>query len=79
MVALESLAAGTPVVAYARGGLPEIIDEHSGALATADDEDAFTRAVGRASGLRRAACRARAGSFPFAAMLDLYERELAAS
>ena len=79
LVALEALAAGTPVVAYARGGLPEIIDEKSGVLAAPDDEDAFAGAVTRASGLARAACRARAGSFPLGLMLDRYERELAAS
>ena len=79
LVALEALAAGTPVVAYARGGLPEIIDEESGVLAAPDDEDAFAGAVTRASGLARAACRARAGSFPLGLMLDRYERELAAS
>ena len=79
LVALEALATGTPVVAYARGGLPEIIDAQSGVLAAANDEDAFRHAVTRASGLVRAACRARAQSFPLAAMLDRYERELAAS
>ena len=79
LVALEALAAGTPVVAYARGGLPEIINEASGVLAPPDDEDAFARAVIRASNLARTACRARAASFPLASMIDLYERELAAA
>jgi UDP-glucose:tetrahydrobiopterin glucosyltransferase len=79
LVALEALAAGTPVVAYARGGLPEIIDEHCGVLASANDADAFVRAVPRAWGLARTACRTRAESFPLATMLDRYERELAGS
>lgn len=79
LVALEALATGTPVVAYARGGLPEIIDATSGVLVAADDENGFAHAVARASGLARTACRARAGSFPIAAMIDRYERVLAAS
>lgn len=32
MVIVESLAVGTPVVSYARGGIPEILDESSGVL-----------------------------------------------
>lgn len=32
MVIVESLAVGTPVVSFARGGIPEILDESSGVL-----------------------------------------------
>ncbi|MEA2662995.1 MAG: hypothetical protein QOH08_2567, partial [Chloroflexota bacterium] len=70
-------ATGTAVVATARGGLAEILDERSGVLVPAGDVDAFAAAVPRAARLARADCRARAGAFPLDAMLDGYERELA--
>lgn len=79
LVALESLAAGTPVVAYRRGGLPEIIDPSCGALVEPDDRDAFGRAVLRALDVDRAACRRRAERFPLERMLDAYEAELGRS
>ncbi|MHB8632015.1 MAG: glycosyltransferase, partial [Candidatus Limnocylindria bacterium] len=83
MVALESLATGTPVVAYARGGLPEIVvDGRSGALVRADDEAGLAAAARGAASLRRADCRSDAGRHDLARMLDAHEslyRRLAAS
>ena len=46
MVALEAAAHGTPVVAYAVGGVPDAIaDQHSGALIPPDNPERFTQAV----------------------------------
>ncbi len=79
LVALESLATGTPVVAYRRGGLPEIVDRSCGALVERDDEEAFGREVLRALEIDRAACRRRAERFPLERMLEAYEAELGRS
>jgi len=75
LVALESLAAGTPVIAYARGGLPEVVvDRHSGRLVPPDDEPALAAAVHEARSLRRDDCRADARRFGLERMLDAHER-----
>ena len=64
LVAAESLACGTPVVALDRGGLGEVVDEATGVLVP-PGEDPFASAldaVDRAERLDRDACRARAES-----------------
>lgn len=74
LVALESLATGTPVVAYARGGLTEIlVDRRSGRLVAAGDEAAFIAAVADVGRLRRRDCRADAMRFDRSRMLDAHE------
>ncbi len=78
LVALESLAAGTPVVAYRRGGLPEIIDASCGELVDPGDEAGLVRAISRAANRSRAACRTRAARFSLAAMVSGYEAVYAA-
>lgn len=61
LVAAESQVAGTPVVAYRRGGLPEVVaDGAGGLLVEPGDEDAFVAAIGAARRLDRAAVRAGA-------------------
>ncbi|HAL29697.1 MAG TPA: hypothetical protein DCP20_03145 [Coriobacteriia bacterium] len=45
MVALESLACGTPVLAADTGGLPEVVDPRAGALAPARSPEAFAEAA----------------------------------
>lgn len=75
LVALESLAAGTPVVAYARGGLREIVvDGRSGVLAPPDDERALIEGVRAVIGSSRAACRADARRYDLPRMLDAHEQ-----
>ena len=76
LVAAEALAAGCPVIAYARGALPEIIsDGETGFLIPPGDIDAAARAIEAASSLSRAACRARAQQlFGLDRMLDDYEQ-----
>ncbi len=73
LVAVESLAAGTPVAAYRRGGLAEIVDDTCGALAEPDDREAFASATIRALGRPADACRRRAERYSLEAMITRYE------
>lgn len=75
LVACEAQAAGAPVVAYARGGLCEVVaDGETGWLVAPGDVHAAIEAVGRLATLGRGACRERVRSrFSLAAMLDAYE------
>jgi glycosyltransferase involved in cell wall biosynthesis len=61
LVAAESLACGTPVVALDRGGLREFVTPSVGVLLAPDADPASTvRAIDRAERLDRARCRAHA-------------------
>jgi len=60
LVVAEALACGTPVVAFARGGIPEVIDAHCGRLVKPRDVAAMAAAVPEVIGLSRTAVRARA-------------------
>lgn len=60
LVAAEAAMTGTPVAAYARGGLPEIVTRRVGALAPPGDVDALSRVILLAAGLDRRAVRAEA-------------------
>jgi glycosyltransferase involved in cell wall biosynthesis len=53
---VESMACGTPVVAYRRGSMPEIIDERVTGFVV-DGPAAAAAAVGACAGLDRAGCR----------------------
>jgi glycosyltransferase involved in cell wall biosynthesis len=56
---VESMATGTPVIAFRRGSMPELIDDgSSGLLVAADDVDAASQAVQRVGQLSRSAVRA---------------------
>lgn len=58
MVLIESMANGTPVIAFRQGSVPEVIDEGiSGFLVNNIDE--AVRAVGRLGTLSREVCRAQ--------------------
>jgi UDP-glucose:tetrahydrobiopterin glucosyltransferase len=76
LVAADALAAGCPVIAYARGALPELIsDGETGFLIPPGDLDGAARAVAQIDTLSRAACRARAEArFSLPRMLDDHER-----
>jgi glycosyltransferase involved in cell wall biosynthesis len=61
MVAAEAQAAGTPVIAYRRGALPEIIiDGRTGFLVPSDDVGAAARSLMAVSRIRREDCRQHA-------------------
>jgi glycosyltransferase involved in cell wall biosynthesis len=80
LVLAEAAARGTPVVALARGSVPElVVDGVTGILCA--DEDEMARAIPRAMALDPAACRAHAETaFDRARIarqhLDLYARVL---
>jgi len=75
LVVAESLSCGTPVAAFARGAIPELLDESSGVLAVPGDVGALADAALLAAGLSRLACRRRAESVcDSRAMIDAYER-----
>lgn len=62
LVVAEALSCGTPVAAFARGGVPEIVDLSSGRLAEPDSTHDLARAILEAADLPRADARARAES-----------------
>ena len=72
LVAVESLAAGTPVVGSRRGGLTEIVDDRVGALEREDDVAALAAGVERAARIDPEVCRLRAQRFDVSVMVDAY-------
>ncbi|MGO8949467.1 MAG: glycosyltransferase [Ktedonobacterales bacterium] len=74
LVAAEAQATGTPVIGYARGGLPEVIaDGVTGWLVAAGDRHRAAEAVAQVSRLDRAGCRRWvAERFGLDTMLDAY-------
>lgn len=60
LVVAEALACGTPVASFARGGIPEIIDETCGTLVPPGDVDALAAAIPRTVHLSRNAVRQHA-------------------
>ena len=75
MVAAEAQACGTPVVAFRRGALPEVIvDGETGALVAPGDLEAAAEAVKRAPALSRRSCREHAErSLDIERSLDAHE------
>ncbi|MFL6767737.1 MAG: glycosyltransferase family 4 protein [Sphingomicrobium sp.] len=69
---VEAMACGTPVIAYRRGSMPELIDDGvTGYLV--DNLDEAVAAIGRVDGIDRAACRkAVAERFTVDRMADRY-------
>lgn len=84
LVFVESMASGTPVVAFARGSAPELIEDGvSGVLVSPDDVDGLTAGITTASGLDRTAVRRHAeANFTIERMVDgyvaVYEKIVAA-
>lgn len=60
LTAAEAIASGTPVAAFARGGLRTVVGPGAGCLAPAGDVGALARAIGEAARLPRAGVRAHA-------------------
>lgn len=74
LVAAEAMACGTPVAAYARGALPELIDARVGALARPDDTDDLAAAMRRAATRDRTQVRRHVERrFSLRTMVDRYE------
>ncbi|PZO71564.1 MAG: glycosyltransferase family 4 protein [Sphingomonas taxi] len=75
LVAAEALACGTPVAAFARGAVAEIIDRNCGVLASPDEAESLAAAAIAAQRLDRRACRDRAERHcDVEVMIDVYER-----
>lgn len=73
LVVAEALACGTPVAAFRRGAMPDILDATCGRLAAADDPEDLARAIRGAADLPRRACRDRAEAmFDAEAMTERY-------
>ena len=73
LVAAESLACGTPVVGYRRGGLPEFVVDGCGVLVEPGDVTAAAAQVDRVAAMDRQACREHAvASCSLDAMVEAY-------
>ncbi len=77
LVVAEALASGTPVAAFGRGGIPEIVDYECARLAVPGDIASLAQAMLDAAALDRRAARRRAeGHCSVQAMMASYERML---
>nr|WP_207170575.1 MULTISPECIES: glycosyltransferase [unclassified Nesterenkonia] len=75
LVAAEAMSCGTPVAAFPRGGLVEIVTDDSGALAADGSVAALAEAIARAARCDRTLVRRRAeGDLSLERMVDDYER-----
>ena len=73
LVAAESMACGTPVLGYRRGGLPEFVVPECGILVEAGDVAGAAARLEAVTGLSRKACRAHAVEHcSLDAMVDAY-------
>lgn len=75
LVVPEALACGTPVAAFDRGAMDEIIDDTCGRLAPAADVEALADAARGAATLDRTACRRHVEDhFAIDPMVEQYEQ-----
>ena len=73
LVVAEAMCCGTPVVAFSRGGIPELVSERSGCLVAPDDIDALAAAIPVAARLPRLQVREHAVRWcSSAAMVEAY-------
>jgi glycosyltransferase involved in cell wall biosynthesis len=85
LIAIEAMLCGTPVLGFARGSFPEIVEENiTGFLVPSGDTEALADAVKKLDGFDRKRCATRARErFSTAAMASAYEaiykRAIAAS
>jgi glycosyltransferase involved in cell wall biosynthesis len=78
LVVAEALACGTPVAAFDRGAMRDLISDDVGCLVPPNDVPALAAAIAVARGKSRPACRARAEAlWSQNLMLDRYEDLLA--
>lgn len=74
LVVAEALACGTPVAAFDRGAMVDLISDDVGCLVPPNDVNALATAIEVARGKSRDACRARAETlWSQSLMLDRYE------
>jgi glycosyltransferase involved in cell wall biosynthesis len=74
MVVIEAMAAGTPVLAYGRGSMPELI-KHGETGYLVENEDEMVEMTQRVAKLERARCRVWVEQhFAVEQMVDAYER-----
>jgi len=77
LVVAEAMACGTPVAAFDRGALAELVSDATGALAPSGDVSGLATALLQARQKSRAACRARAEAlWDQQMMFKHYERRL---
>ena len=73
LVVIESLACGTPVVAFNRGAMSEILNERTGVIVTPENTDEMAKGISHAQSLSRYACRRSVlERFSIDIMLDNY-------
>lgn len=74
LVMIESMACGTPVIAYKRGSVPEVVDSGKTGFVV-HDLDEMVEAMGKVNLLKRADCRKRVEeNFTLKIMVDEYEK-----
>jgi glycosyltransferase involved in cell wall biosynthesis len=81
LVVAEALSCGTPVVAFARGGIPEIVDADCGRLVAPGDASAMAAAIAEAVALprdrvRRHALERCSASTMLARYVTIYHRTI---
>jgi glycosyltransferase involved in cell wall biosynthesis len=71
LVAREALAAGTPVIAFPRRALVELV-EHGRNGYLADDVEQMADCIAELDTIDRESCRSSASRFPLSRMVDCY-------
>lgn len=76
MVIIESMACGTPVIAFGRGAAPEVIkDGKTGFVVKPDDMDGMIKAIQKIDQVKREDCREHVKKkFSIEPMIDKYEK-----